>query len=235
MRKFNKFILLGAVLLVAGNVIGGSWLNSLKSGFRSLNGGSGGKPSALSRVGGAVGGALVSTAAAEGRLMLCRKLAAIPGGMNTADYAQSCGDAAILCQQQAMVDSNIVSDPYCAMVSGTGMMTGPWGGQVSPMMVGMIPPAPGTNPGGPNAGWGGIPAPIPYGMMGTMGVGSGGGGQGFLGTLESTAGLVGISALGNLLGGGGDEDGADDNNVGNNDNASSDELDQIDDGVDDGL
>jgi hypothetical protein len=122
-------------------------------------------------------------------------------------YQQTCGNAAFLCQQQAMINPGIMSDPYCAMVSGTGMMIGPWGGSVSPMMVGMTPPAPSTNPGGPNAGWGGVPAPVPYGMMGGFGAGGGGlfgglGGGGIKGTLEGLGEMAGMNFLNSFAGGG---------------------------------
>lgn len=193
MRKFTQLEpLIIAIFLLTGNAEAaarGGWVSSLKAGMGSFAG--------------RAGGSLLSAGASEGQLMVCRRMASVPGGMNSMAYQQSCGNAAFLCQQQAMINPGVMSDPYCAMVSGTGGMIGPWGGSVSPMMVGMTPPSPSMNPGGPNAGWGGVPAPIPYGMMGGFGTGGGMlGGGGVMGTLEGLGEMAGMNFLGSFMGGG---------------------------------
>ncbi len=194
MRNFSQLepIIL-VIFLLTGRLeaASGEWLATFKSG--------------LGMAAGRAGSSVLSAAASEGQLVMCRRMASVPGGMNSMSYQQSCGNAAFLCQQQAMVNPGTMSDPYCAMVSGTGAMIGPWGGSVSPMMVGMTPPPLSTSPGGPNAGWGGVPAPIPYGMMGVSGAAGGGlfGAGGVGGTLEGLGEMAGMNFLGSFMGGGG--------------------------------
>ncbi len=189
MRKFTQLEpIIIAIFLLTGRADAFNWAGTVQSARAGLG-----------SVAGRAGGSILSAAASEGQLMVCRRMASVPGGMNSMSYQQSCGNAAFLCQQQAMINPGVMSDPYCAMVSGTGGMIGPWGGSVSPMMVGMVPPAPSTSPGGPNAGWGGVPAPIPYGMMGMGGMLGGGG---ITGTLEGLGEMAGMNFLGSFMGGG---------------------------------
>lgn len=137
---------LGSVASTAGDVVKGAATETLNVATTSL----------------ASGGAVSPMAVAE--LDYCRRLAAVPGGTMSLEYQRRCGNMAFTCQQVRMMNPQATMDPYCATVSGSGQMMGPWGGTTGAMLPGINTVANSQNTDPNKIGWS-VPPPPPFGMM----------------------------------------------------------------------